>query len=212
MQSSGRINCAFKKRNPGHPSFTLPMRHRFLCTSCTASPRCERAAVRSIVCQAEFPAQGKNLGIRNTIELPLAYLDESRKCHYQTGTSRPYCHRCSCSPATRYFHPAQIFFDFLHWSYQRLCWTATSRLRFFRQRCSRNCSSRQQTSSRLFHGLTFIEAQCEIGVIPSGQTIAVERIAEIIATRKRGPTDSSGKALARYPHTDNRRNFGRWRP
>ena len=37
-------------------------------------PRCERAAISCIVCQAEFPAQGKNLGIRNTIELPLGVL------------------------------------------------------------------------------------------------------------------------------------------
>src|SRR5699024_6978105 len=35
--------------------------------------------------------------------------------------------------------------------------------------------------STLFHSLVFVEAQCKVGIVPSGQATAVERIAEIIA-------------------------------
>lgn len=89
------------------------MRHRFLCTSCTASPRCERAAVRSIVCQAEFPAQGKNLGIRNTIELPLGVLgteaeDAIIKQEFPILTAV-----AAAAARQQTFHPVSIFFNLL---------------------------------------------------------------------------------------------------
>ena len=41
--------------------------------------------------------------------------------------------------------------------------------------------------STLFHGLVFVEGQCKVGVIPSGQAIAVKRTAEIIAPEKEVP-------------------------
>ena len=39
----------------------------------------------------------------------------------------------------------------------------------------------------LFHSLVFVEAQCKVGVITSGQAIAVERTAEIIAPEEEVP-------------------------
>ena len=39
----------------------------------------------------------------------------------------------------------------------------------------------------LFHGLILIETQCKVGIVPSGQAIAMKRTAEIIAPEKEVP-------------------------
>ena len=39
----------------------------------------------------------------------------------------------------------------------------------------------------LFHSLVLVEVQCKVGIIPSGQATAVERIAEIIAPEEEIP-------------------------
>src|SRR5699024_4939679 len=162
------------------------MRHRFLCTSCTASPRCERAAVRSIVCQAEFPAQGKNLGIRNTIEPPLGVLGtKTESAIIKQELPVPIAVGTAVA-RQQIFHRLRIFFDLLMVVPDAVL-DSNIQIAVFPAAVFQKLQQPPADLGTLFHSMLFVETQCKVGIIPSGQAIAVERIAEIIAPEEEIP-------------------------
>lgn len=162
------------------------MRHRFLCTSCAVLPRCERATIRSIVCQSEFPAQGKNLGIRNTIDPPLGVLGTKAE-NAIIEQELPVLTAIGAAAARQQtFHPVSIFFDLLIVVPDAVL-DGNIQIAVFPAAVFQKLQQPPADLGTLFHGLVFVEGQCKVGVILSGQAIAVKRTAEIIAPEKEVP-------------------------